>query len=96
MDNLSEGTATVEVFQMRTVAVLLAKGLVESVQAQKIADDRVRFDVEFLPEDEETVTELVRLSNAGMYGIEVDAGEFQDAWRKVSSLVDRTLPRRKT
>ena len=86
-------TATAVIYEMKTVAVLLEKGLLERVDGVQVSETRVNFNVTYRVEDEEKVQDLMRRCKGGMYGIMVDAGEYQDAFRKVSRLVDGVLQR---
>ena len=86
-------TATAIVYEMKTVAVLLEKGVVERLDAEQVSEKRANFTVTYRLADAEKVEDLLRRCKGGMYGIMVDAGEYQDAFRKVSRLVDGVLQR---
>jgi hypothetical protein len=74
---------------MLTAAVLLALEIVEDVTGYQVERSRrVRFEAECVAGRDEEVRRVVKQCEKGLYGIMVDVGRYQDAFRQVSRIVD--------
>lgn len=93
LDQAGVTTTAVSIDHMLTAIVLLAKDYLASVSGKLIEGSHfVRFEV-VLTCDVEEFERVSRLCKHGAYGVTVDAGKFQEAFRQVSRIVDEARRR---